>query len=146
MTEAYPLRWPEGWPRARSRDWGRFSKHLDTDRAFRDLEEELSRLKASNVVISTNLKPRGVPSDPKADPRLDPGVAIYFLYNGKQMSMAQDRYDTVAKNLRSLTLAIDAMRAIERHGGGYMMQRSFDGFAQLPPPDGVEDARAEFGQ
>src|SRR5204862_2536341 len=37
---------------------------------------------------------------------------------------------------RSLGIAIEAMRAIERHGGGHMMQRSFDGFAQLPPPGG----------
>jgi hypothetical protein len=33
-------------------------------------------------------------------------------------------------------LAIEAMRQLERHGGGHMMQRAFDGFAQLPPPSG----------
>lgn len=134
MTEAYPLKWPQGWPRARYREWGRFAKHLDYDRALRDLEDELVRLKATNVVVSCNMKPSRVAAHPDADPRRDPGVAIYFVYNAKAMSMAQDTYDTVAKNMRSLTLAIDAMRAIERHGGGYMMQRSFEGFAALPPP------------
>ena len=39
-------------------------------------------------------------------------------------------------NIRSLALAVKAMRAIERYGGGHMMERSFAGFAQLPPPEG----------
>lgn len=134
MTEAYPLKWPDGWPRARGREWGRFARNLDTDRTLDQLMDELRRLGATNIVISTNLKPRNVSARPDADPRVDPGVAIYFTYNAKSMSMAQDRFDNVGKNARSLTLAIDAMRAIERHGGGYMMQRSFDGFAALPPP------------
>lgn len=134
MTEAYPLKWPDGWPRARGREWGRFARNLDTDRTLDQLMDELRRLGATNIVISTNLKPRNVSARPDADPRADPGVAIYFTYNAKSMSMAQDRFDNVGKNARSLTLAIDAMRAIERHGGGYMMQRSFDGFAALPPP------------
>lgn len=134
MTEAYPLKWPEGWPRARWRSSGSFSRNLDYDRALRDLETELERLKA--VVISCNMKPGRVAAVTGADPRRDSGVAIYFTFNAKQMAMAQDSYDTVAKNMRSLTIAIDAMRAIGRHGGGYMMQRSFDGFAQLPPPGG----------
>jgi DnaJ-domain-containing protein 1 len=40
----------------------------------------------------------------------------------------------VAGNLRSLGLAIEAMRQLERHGGGAMMERAFSGFAALPAP------------
>ena len=36
--------------------------------------------------------------------------------------------------MRSLGLAIEAMRQLERHGGGTMMERAFSGFAALPPP------------
>lgn len=140
MTDAYPLRWPEGWPRARSRKPGTFSRTLTVDGAFRDLRRELGRLRASHVVISSNIRPRNVSSDPTADARHEPGVAIYFQISGRPMSMAQDAFDSVAKNARSLALAIEAMRAIERHGGGHMMQRSFDGFAQLPPPEGTQSA------
>lgn len=141
MTDAYPLRWPAGWPRARWRQAGRFARSLDADRTIDELMAELGRLKATDIVISTNLKPRNVSMTNGADPRIDPGVAIYFRLSGRQMSMAQDGFDSVAKNARSLTLAIDAMRAIERHGGGHMMQRSFDGFAALPPPAGGASAR-----
>lgn len=140
MTEAYPLKWPEGWPRTSvyGRKWGTFAKGLEPDRSSRLLEEELRRLKASHVVISTNRRPRGMSQVPGIDPVRDPGVAVYFQWNGKAMAMAQDTFDSVAKNLRSLTIAIESMRAIERHGGGYMMQRSFEGFAALPPPEGVK--------
>ena len=49
--------------------------------------------------------------------------------------MARDAYKTVAGNMRSLTLAIEAMRQLERHGGSTMMERAFQGFAAIAPPD-----------
>lgn len=50
------------------------------------------------------------------------------------MVMACDRWDTVAGNIRSLGLAIEGLRQLERHGGGFMMKRAFAGFSALPPP------------
>lgn len=140
MTEAYPLRWPEGWPRLNGRKGtGPFRTSADT--AIRSLYENMRALKATGLVLSSNCKIRndGTPYREDMVARLkDPGVAVYFTYAGKPMVMAQDAYQLPMANIRSLALAIDAMRAIERHGGGYMMQRSFDGFAQLPPPGGAE--------
>ena len=136
MADAYPLSWPDGWPRAKYRKSAYHFRNLTSDRAFRGLEDELQRLGARDVVISTNLRPRLHSGGALGDPRGDPGVAIYFTLGGRQMTMAQDAYDSTYANARSLTLAIDAMRAIERHGGGTMMQRAFSGFAQLPPPGG----------
>ena len=49
--------------------------------------------------------------------------------------MAMDRFTSVAGNLRSLTLAIEAMRQLNRHGGGTMMERAFAGFVAIAPPD-----------
>jgi hypothetical protein len=69
-----------------------------------------------------------------------PGVAVYFQFRARPMVMARDAYRTAASNIRSIGLAIDGMRSIERHGGGEMMQRSFEGFAQLPPPAGSKAA------
>ena len=66
----------------------------------------------------------------------DPGVAVYFTLPGKPMSMARDRYWDISQNLRSLGLAIEHLRGLERHGGAQMLERAFAGFAQLPPPDG----------
>jgi hypothetical protein len=38
-------------------------------------------------------------------------------------------------NMRSLTISIEGLRQMERHGGATMMERAFDGFAALPPPE-----------
>jgi hypothetical protein len=141
------LQWPLGWPRTPShkRDRGRQftqissatgNKALVTFAKARDLlYEELRRLGAANVVLSSNHKPDryGVPIESKRSVG-DEGIAIYFGLKDKPMAMACDRYDNAAANMRSLGLAIDAMRQLERHGGGTMMERAFAGFAALTAP------------
>lgn len=164
MTEAYPLQWPPGWPRTSSllrQDGARFKggdpyrtdpaapngrryvgKRLPTfEEARVRLLEELLRLDQANrpadVVLSSNLPVRrdgGVYSDVARRRIDDPGVAVYFAVKGRKMVMAQDAFDTVAANVSSLRLAIEAMRTLERHGGGTMMEKAFTGFAALPPP------------
>lgn len=153
MTTAYPLQWPEGWPRTKS--YARIQHHnfggkvhgLTFERARKGLFEELERMRATGIVLSTNIALRqdGLPYAGAAGKRMDdPGVAIYFTLKKKQMVMAQDRYLDIAANVRSLALAIDGMRQLERHGGGTMMERAFTGFAALPDPNKV-DWRATFG-
>jgi len=142
MTTAYPLAWPPGWPRSKvigGRGVGPFS--CSPAKAVDSLYYDLSRLGASHVVVSSNCKLnlRGIPYAEDLSARLpDPGVAIYFQLKARPLSMAQDVFQVPWANIRSLALAISALRAIERHGGGYMMHRSFDGFAQLPPPEGEQ--------
>jgi hypothetical protein len=46
--------------------------------------------------------------------------------------MAIDRYDRMADNLAAVAATLDAMRAIERHGGAQILDRAFTGFAALP--------------
>lgn len=139
MTEAFPLAWPPGWPRtpAGRRISSKFSKNLGFTEVGK-LHAELRRLGATHVTISTNIPVRqdGLPYADYLRRRMDdPGVAVYFKLKGKPLSMARDRYWTPWENLHSLVLAIEAMRSIERHGGSTMMERAFDGFAALPPPD-----------
>jgi hypothetical protein len=131
MIIEYPLRWPEGWPRSNSHEWGgRFRQGsgldktmLTLDKAQAKLRAELLRLGARDAVLSiATARERDV------------GVALYFTMNGRQMAMASDRFDTRAANTRSIGLAIEAMRQLERHGGGAMVERAFAGFAALPPP------------
>jgi len=140
MTQAYPLKWPDGWPRAKSRK-GYSAFQVSPETVMRSLWDNLRKLRATGIVVSSNCKLRadGLPyaEDLKYTGHKDPGVAVYFQFLGKPMVMAQDAYNAPFANMRSLALAIDAMHAIERHGGGHMMQRSFDGFAALPPPGGT---------
>lgn len=154
-VEAFPLQWPTGWPRTPSNRQERGSQFKQiryatpgqnwsgvagrgpvTFAKARDLlYEELRRLGAGSVVVSSNHKPDryGIPTESKRSVS-DEGIAIYFALKGKPMAMACDRFDNAAANMRSLGLAIDAMRQLERHGGGTMMERAFAGFAALTAP------------
>ncbi len=55
------------------------------------------------------------------------------------MVMACDRFDNAAANMRSLGLAIETMRQLERHGGGTMMEKAFTGFVALPATESPWD-------
>jgi len=153
MTTAYPLAWPQGWPRTpasrRSYNWQ--LKKATFDSARRALYEELRRLGATAVTLSTSIPLRldgqhYATQKPDGD---DPGVAVYFTLRNKQMAMARDCFDNCAQNLRSLGLAIEHLRGLDRHGGAAMLERAFAGFAALPPPGGgsadeIIDWRKEF--
>lgn len=141
MTEAYPLAWPPGWPRHKgSRDSdSRFKgPTYRWDRVYRGLQDELRRIGASaiSIVVSTNQPVRN-DGLPYAQQRSisDPGVAVYFWRKKKAMVMAQDRFDTIMGNMRSLTISIEGLRQMERHGGATMMERAFDGFLAIAPPE-----------
>jgi hypothetical protein len=162
MTQAYPLQWPEGWPRTpevkraggmqfrmRADDSAFHTKPVTFGDARDKLYEEVRKLGGKNIVLSSNnpVGRNGIPIE--ASRRLDdPGFALYFSLGGRPMVMACDRFQLPAANLASLRLAIEALRQLERHGGGYMMERAFAGFSALPPPASEEpplDWRAELG-
>lgn len=137
MTFATPLEWPQGWER--SKPIGRMgSAHQfksTLGRTIDRLYRELQMMRASGVVVSSHLQltMRGMPRADAARMKLaDPGVAIYFMRKDRRYVMARDVYDNVLDNLHSLTLAIEGFRQMERHGGGTMMERAFEGFQALP--------------
>lgn len=150
---SYPLSWPAGWKRTHpsQREHARFGKRtrqqghsypttqdLTIAEATARVLAELQRmgLRRDDVVISTNLVLRldGLPrSDQKAPD--DPGVAVYWEdRNGGHKVMAIDSYYRVADNLAAVAATLDAMRAIERHGGAAILDRAFTGFTALPAP------------
>lgn len=145
MTAAYPLSWPAGWPRTPMhqrvngmRRWSSQGKPWTFDAARIALSDELDRLGATNVILSTNYELRldGKPRAGAPKPQ-DVGVAVYFTLRGVPKTMARDAFDRAEENIRSLTLALKALRAIEEHGGSFMMDRAFAGFEALPSPAGV---------
>jgi hypothetical protein len=64
----------------------------------------------------------------------DPGAAVYWRDGEQDRCMAIDRYTKVEQNIAALAATIEAMRAIERHGGAVIMDRAFTGFTALPAP------------
>ena len=132
---AYPLSWPLGWPRtleASRRRWRGGSRPPTTGRARDELLEELRRLGAREVVLSTDLRLRN-DGLPRADARepLDPGVAVYFRLQGQPRVLACDRWKPLAGNLRALTMHVYALRGIDRWGVGTIAQ-AFAGYTALP--------------
>jgi hypothetical protein len=146
----YPLCWPANWKRTpkseiKTAQFGR-SQVIGTNtwrsktrlsiwdgvqRVFYELYA--LEIRESDIIISTNVPVRndGVPRSDRAEPT-DRGVAVYWKKNGKPQCMPIDRYHRVADNLAAVAATLEALRAIERHGGGAVMDRAFAGFAQLP--------------
>lgn len=147
---AYPLSWPVAWKRtpaarrARARFASRGSQgmgNVTIAQATSRVMDALARMRVprSTVVISSNLQLRndGLPRSGQPEPA-DPGVTVYWR-DGTQdgwpaRCMASDRYDRVADNLAAIAATLEAMRAIERHGGAEVLNRAFEGFAALPGP------------
>ena len=138
---AYPLCWPAGWPREKSRISANQFKGNTLWKANGSLRLELQRLGAADIILSTNV-PLRIDGQPRSDWERsmisDPGVAVYFMLTrsgrDQQMVMARDLYRDPASNLRSLGLAVEHLRGLERHGGGTMLERAFTGFTALPAP------------
>jgi hypothetical protein len=155
---AYPLQWPAGWKRTpdHSRTHAKFSAEKKTEHRWSDgrtttwkgrreltIEEAMSRVRAElarmgvdDIVVSTNLALRldGQPRSGQREPD-DPGVAVYWRSaGGDTRCMAIDRYHRAADNIAAVAATLDAMRAIERHGGAEILDRAFTGFAALPGP------------
>lgn len=155
----YPLTWPTGWKRtpAMQRIRGDFSKSradvvterdyqtgnttqkrirrtmsLNSADAATRLENQLERMGAADLILSTNMQLRldGVPKSNQGEPG-DPGAAIYFRLKGKPRVLACDRYLRVADNIAALAAHVDALRRIDRYGVG-SLEQAFAGYTSLP--------------
>ena len=159
MSEtSYPLSWPAGWKRTETgwRKRANFNKkNRESSSSYRFTEKlsvrdstkrllhalQLMGVPDWNVIISTNVELRrdGLPYSGRKAPE-DPGAAVYWRdpFNDQRRCMAIDQYDRVEDNLAALAATLDAMRAIERHGGAAILDRAFTGFTALEfNPDGA---------
>ena len=132
MIERYPLTWPQTWPRTpvQKRQQSRFEVSFAVARD--QLLEELRRLRATAVVVSSNvpLRQDGLPYAKYREP-LDPGIAVYFQLAKKPHVLACDRWAYTKDNLRAVGLHVAAIRGIERWGVGNIEQ-AFTGYQALP--------------
>lgn len=151
----YPLAWPEGWQRTKSSaiKSARFTRNGGTpsimeglNRVLRELEKMY--VKRDDILVSTNVPTRldGMPRSDQREP-LDRGVAVYWRtsQNAPMRCMAIDMYNRVADNLCAVAATLEAMRAIERHGGAQVQERSFRGFTALPQNTGARPWREVLG-
>lgn len=132
-VQAYPLHWPPGFPRSKYRENSRFRSSYDTAlsnvqkslRAFAaDSGRKLEHAIMSSNVTLTNQRPS------------DPGVAVWFVWDGMQVCIPVDRYLTVPENLQAIHHIIEARRVELRHGTLALVRATFSGFVALPAPEG----------
>lgn len=135
MTVAFPLHWPVGMPRSKSRGASRFKTSIsgsidNVETQLRLFGKDTDR-KVENLIISSNysLTTRN-PSDG--------GVACYFRWDGIDCCIAIDRYNRIEENLQAIALVVEADRTKMRHGGLNIVRSSFRGYAALPPPKGPD--------
>src|SRR5438093_12522325 len=131
--ESYPLYWPEDRPRtpAGHRVRRQFSGSFDQIR--RQLCDELDRLRAASVIISSNI-PLRADGMPRAgvDRLDDPGIAVYFMLKKQEMCFACDKYALAWENVRAIQKTIEAIRGIERRGTCHIIGRAFRGLKAIP--------------
>lgn len=134
-TRAYPLYWPEGWPRSMSSKRARFGDHSVAE-GRRVVVDQVRLFGGRDLIISSNLELR-LDGNPRSNQRQpgDRGVAIFFKRADQDMALACDIYTTVEDNLWALCRTLDALRQIERDGSPSLINRAFKGFAALPDPD-----------
>lgn len=139
-VKSFPLQWPPGFPRWKSaRSSGPFK--VDFDTAIRNVRKSLelfakdSGKKVEAPILSSNVDLNPLTSGTNTRPN-DPGVAVWFSWDGLQVCIPVDRYATPAANLQAIHHIIEARRVELRHGTLSLVRATFTGFAALPAPEG----------
>lgn len=141
IANAYPLQWPAHQARAKKKAASQFKVTLN--KSLNELRDELRRFgedtgkAVTNVVISSNVT-LGV-EKPE-----DPGVAVYFDWDGEQRCIPVDRYPTPRDNVRAIFLILEARRTEMRHGGLEIVRATFTGFKALPAPGSTVALSSEW--
>lgn len=134
----FPLCWPDNMPRTppNRRQQSRFKATLAG--AVKNVSDSLRLFGAdsgktvTNVVATTNVG--GIQLADKKD--MDPGVAVWFEWDGAMRCIAVDRYRKPEENLQAIHHILEARRTEVRHGGIVIARTAFKGFLALPSPPG----------
>lgn len=125
----YPLSWPPGIKRHTRFQPAKFTSTLAAARenVFGSLRRfgTDSSISVKDVIISSNVA--GI-SGRKPD---DPGVAVWFMWDGEYRCIAVDRYSKVEWNLQAIHHVIEAERTKLRHGGLHIIRSTFRAYMAL---------------
>jgi hypothetical protein len=130
------LTWPAGWPRSKfsGRHREDYSNPISVGDGCERVVDELRKLNASDVVISSNLRARldGLPYSGQGEPK-DAGIAVYFTLKNCPAVLACDRWNRAGRNLWAIAKHVEALRGQNRWGVG-SIEQAFAGYARLPGP------------
>jgi hypothetical protein len=138
-AQAYPLQWPDHIPRSTRRENSRFRTNYDN--AMKNVVASLRGFATDgNRAVTAAVMSSNMDLLNKTPP--DPGVAVWFTWDGMSVCIPVDRYSTPAENLQAIHHIIEARRTELRHGTLNLVRASFAGFKALPPPPGTKPRRA----
>jgi hypothetical protein len=152
-ADAYPLYWPELWPRTPPHERQSTARYKVSFAEARDrVVHSCKLLGAIEIVLSTNIPLRrdGLPRMDISEPT-DAGVALYWVERkaGKPTPrvIACDHWRKVRDNMRAIGLAVEALRALKRSGATQIADKAFTGFNALPANAGANSTpwRDVFG-
>ena len=140
---AYPLCWPEKQdrtPKASQINW-QHQEPVMPATAYSDLCKEVKRIPGvTEIIISCNVPPtKDGLNWGRAFAATDLGVAAWFTRNGRELSIACDRFRKIEENMRAITRIIDGRRREERYGTASMIEQAWAAFdtKELPMPTRV---------
>ncbi len=126
---AYPLAWPDAFPRSRAREKGAFRATFSA--AIGNVQASLNRFgsdsgkSVAGVVLSSNVT-LGV------NKPADPGVAVWFTWDGLQVCIPVDCYASPEAKLQAIRHVLEARRTELRHGTLALVRATMKGFIALP--------------
>lgn len=141
-AQAYPLHWPPGFPKSKVREKGAFKTTLPG--ALGNVQDSLRKFSADSgkklegLVISSNY------TLGSTSPQ-EPGVAVWFTWDGLGVCIAVDRYQKIEGNLQAIHHIIEARRVELRHGTLALVRASFAGFMALPDMSGGKSWQTVLG-
>jgi hypothetical protein len=135
---AYPLTWPEMFPRSRTRKKSAFRTSLAG--ALENVSKSLeafgreSGKRVSDIILSSNVS---LGNNKPADP----GIAVWFSWDGMTICIPVDCYEKPEENLQAIHHILEARRTELRHGTLQLVKATMTGFKALPPPPGSKPKR-----
>jgi hypothetical protein len=149
--EASPCSWPVGWPRTPEYKRSRSRYRVSFAEARNDILAALRAMRATEVVISTNIALRrdGLPYANANEPT-DAAVAVYWsdfkLSDAPRTRViACDRWLKVRENMRACGLAIRALHQLQLSGATQVVDRVFMGLTTLVADNPRRSWRDVFG-
>lgn len=135
-VQVEPLKqWPEGYPRAETRQSSRFERRGILDRTIRDLRHELRQLDVDQVVLQVEVPPLQIRKRdglPYKNADIDPGVVLTLeMEGGAVQTYPCDTFHDWQANLRAIALALHDLRRISRYGVGRGSEQ-YRGYTALP--------------
>lgn len=134
MAESFPLDWPLGYKRTKYRKGSKFGEK-PPDTIQKMLWAELNKLRAKKIVVSSNVPLRRdgqIYSEYLTKKIEEPGIAVYFAYNERDVVVCCDQYEYPWENMLALAKGIENIRGLSRWGISEFMDRAFSGFKAIP--------------